>query len=632
MTPLSHAQTAIKEYPPKITAKEFLEMIAENPSIFEQWNTPLEITEYVDCSDSNITYLSPHLTFSGRNEDGDTADFSHCPNLTSATGTFHSCVNFFGSGIVKIENLTVTQPNEYGKSANFGYCPFLQIATGSYPGYVNFEHSGIEHIKHLVAESYSFKDCFNLQNLKEWEISQRDSAKITAHEFYDMILENPSVFEHWETPLEIIEYVDCNKISWPENLLQPDNYCPITHLSKHLTFSGRNPIGHVANFENCLELETATGNFEGFVNFKSSNIKKIEALNITKPDIYGEAVSFAYCSNLTLATGTYPGNVDLEYSNVEKTENLIIKDQQGRGLYIKNTPIFKNILSETKNLTKITALEFYVMLCDNPSVFEHWDTPLEITESVDCSQSPITHLSPHLTFSGRNETGEGANFRSCKNLQTATGNFKGSVDFSESGVEKIENLNVGKDNNQNSGWFYNCKNLKIATGNFEGFVNFKDTYIEKIENLNVGYEGTSPIDFSNFWSLEIVKNSNFKGHVDFSNSNIKHIENLNIGKNENGESANFRRCKAVEILTSNFEGFVNLRNSRIKNIKTLNIKNPRKDGCYTCLLACDNLETLEGWDLSKPIEIEPAKLEAEKERIALKKFHKETEPTALPFL
>jgi hypothetical protein len=49
----------------RITAEEFLGMIAENPSVFEHWDTPLEITEYVDCSHTNITHLSPHLTFSG---------------------------------------------------------------------------------------------------------------------------------------------------------------------------------------------------------------------------------------------------------------------------------------------------------------------------------------------------------------------------------------------------------------------------------------------------------------------------------------------------------------------------------------------------------------------------------------
>ncbi len=47
MTPLAHAKKAIKANPAKVTAKEFLAMIEENPSVFKEWETPLEITEFV---------------------------------------------------------------------------------------------------------------------------------------------------------------------------------------------------------------------------------------------------------------------------------------------------------------------------------------------------------------------------------------------------------------------------------------------------------------------------------------------------------------------------------------------------------------------------------------------------------
>jgi hypothetical protein len=45
-------------------------------------------------------------------------------------------------------------------------------------------------------------------------------------------------------------------------------------------------------------------------------------------------------------------------------------------------------------MQKITADEFLAMIAENPSIFEHWDSPLEITESVDCRMNNITHLSP----------------------------------------------------------------------------------------------------------------------------------------------------------------------------------------------------------------------------------------------
>jgi hypothetical protein len=199
------------------------------------------------------------------------------------------------------------------------------------------------------------------------------------------------------------------------------------------------------------------------------------------------------------------------------------------------------------NPAKVTAKEFLAMIAEKPSVFKHWETPLEITEYVDCTHSPITHLSKHLTFSGHNECGNSANFEGCEDLKLATGNFKKIVLFSYSGVEKIEALTVGEPGDDDSAYFDNCPNLKIATGNFQGYVTFRYSGIEKIENLN--------------------------------------------------------------------------------------IQNPNIPGNYANFYACPNLKTLEGWNLSKKINIEPQKLQAEtKRRAALKKFQKETQPENLPFL
>jgi hypothetical protein len=54
ITILAEAQKAIAQHPAKITAAEFYKMIEEDPSIFEHWNTPLEITEFVKCWKSPI--------------------------------------------------------------------------------------------------------------------------------------------------------------------------------------------------------------------------------------------------------------------------------------------------------------------------------------------------------------------------------------------------------------------------------------------------------------------------------------------------------------------------------------------------------------------------------------------------
>ncbi len=136
-------------------------------------------------------------------------------------------------------------------------------------------------------------------------------------------------------------------------------------------------------------------------------------------------------------------------------------------------------------MKKITAKEFLAMIENNPSVFEHWNTPLEITEFVDCEGAIITHLSPYLTFSGKNEKEESARFFRCPNLKTATGTFQNTTDFSCSSVKKIENLHVGKNNTGFSAWFYSCKSLKVATGNYPGSVDFCLSGIHSIQNLHI---------------------------------------------------------------------------------------------------------------------------------------------------
>ena len=89
---------------------------------------------------------------------------------------------------------------------------------------------------------------------------------------------------------------------------------------------------------------------------------------------------------------------------------------------------------------KITGREFENCINIDPSCCKDLKEPLEITTYVDLADSKITHLSPLVNFSGRDMFKNTASFRNCKNLKVATGTFSGSVDFSNSGIEKIENL------------------------------------------------------------------------------------------------------------------------------------------------------------------------------------------------
>jgi hypothetical protein len=164
----------------KITAAEFYRMIAKNPSVFKNWDTPLAIKGYVKCKKSEITHLSKHLTFLGKNIDGSSADFTLCKKLKAATGTFHGCVWFTDSDIEKIENLTVTNSDNKGGSASFHGCKNLKIATGNYAGFVSFSESGIHSIQNLqikiprIDNTYAaFKNCPNLSTLENWDLSKQ---------------------------------------------------------------------------------------------------------------------------------------------------------------------------------------------------------------------------------------------------------------------------------------------------------------------------------------------------------------------------------------------------------------------------------------------------------------------------
>jgi hypothetical protein len=163
----------------KISAKEFLRMITENPSGFEHWDTPLEITEYVQCWKSAITHLSKYLTFSGKDSENNCADFSYSPNLQLATGTFQGFVWFTNTNVKKIEELTITETDKNGWTASFENCQNLEIATGTYPGFVSFLDSGIRSIQNLhidapneIGNYANFENCHYLQNLKGWDPSK----------------------------------------------------------------------------------------------------------------------------------------------------------------------------------------------------------------------------------------------------------------------------------------------------------------------------------------------------------------------------------------------------------------------------------------------------------------------------
>jgi hypothetical protein len=137
----------------QITAEQFQQDVELDPAWASKLTEPVEITEFCELIDSDITHLSPLLHFTGRNYWGDGASFWGCKSLKVAEGTFQGCVNFSESGIEKIGNLTITKPKNDGDAAYFFRCKSLKVAEGTFPGYVGFAESGIEKIGNLAITS-----------------------------------------------------------------------------------------------------------------------------------------------------------------------------------------------------------------------------------------------------------------------------------------------------------------------------------------------------------------------------------------------------------------------------------------------------------------------------------------------
>jgi len=134
-------------------------------------------------------------------------------------------------------------------------------------------------------------------------------------------------------------------------------------------------------------------------------------------------------------------------------------------------------------MKKMTGEEFEELINKDPSWCLNLKENLEVTTYANLVYSKITHLSPLITFSGRDKFGWSADFERCKNLEVATGTFEGAVSFSDSNIQKIENIKVNAHSeNGYSATFLLC-NLKVATGTFSGFVQFSDTGIETIKDL-----------------------------------------------------------------------------------------------------------------------------------------------------
>lgn len=194
----------------------------------------------------------------------------------------------------------------------------------------------------------------------------------------------------------------------------------IQSLSPHITFAGKNPMGHAAWFSNCEHLKKAEGVFHGSVSFEASMLREIGELEVTAPNRHGDAASFYLCIHLKVARGKFHGKVDFTQSGIEEidAENLAI------------LPVVGNA----------NSADFFQ--CEELKIARG-----KFPQGVDFSYAGIQQVENLHVDSGQ------VSFKGCLELKELSGEFPGQVVVSESGIERIHHFNA------QSLSAYDCKSL-----------------------------------------------------------------------------------------------------------------------------------------------------------------------------
>lgn len=192
----------------RITAAEFKKAVAADPLWAGNLKEDVTVEDYCDMDGSEIAALSPHLTFAGRDEEGNCASFRGCKDLIAGEGTFHGFVDFGPlesvvdgetvaepCGISALE-ITVTCPNNNGQAVNLAYTENMRFLAGRFPGHVEARGSELEAVDITVTgtdadgRSASFAECASMEmlsgsftgSLDLEEVWMRRWGGVTIHE------------------------------------------------------------------------------------------------------------------------------------------------------------------------------------------------------------------------------------------------------------------------------------------------------------------------------------------------------------------------------------------------------------------------------------------------------------------
>jgi hypothetical protein len=183
--------SSISEKTERITAKEFLQRVEENPAWAKGLEHPVIVNEHVNLSDSKITHLSRWLRFSGKDDHGESANFCRCEQLVNAEGTYDGSVDFSLSGIKQIGRLKVLGVDRSSISAYFYKCKDLKTLSGSYYGPVVACESALEKIENFKVSKSNRKgekldlSCTTVNEIDQLSASSLKISEITWDEHID---------------------------------------------------------------------------------------------------------------------------------------------------------------------------------------------------------------------------------------------------------------------------------------------------------------------------------------------------------------------------------------------------------------------------------------------------------------
>lgn len=244
-------------------------------------------------------------------------------------------------------------------------------------------------------------------------------------------------------------------------------------------------------------------------------------------------------------------------------------------------------------MRSINAKQFKQFINDDPSWATKLKGPVEIRTYANMDNSGITHLSPFLLFSGRDNEGNVASFRGCSKLEKAEGNFDGFVDFGVSYEELEVNLE-SEGGNQDS-----LKDIETNEDRLEDkpeeiidLPHANSVGIKKIGKLNIlrpnnkGYAA----DFSGCIHLTTYTGK-YPGHVDIGHNDLLRwtremsggaereeitIKDLEIyGENNKGLSCTIHNS-IIKELSGKFGSTIRLVGTHVKDIGDPT-KDPTKD-------------------------------------------------------